>query len=92
MIRTIIWFIYFVLHLIYTLPFLCYAKYLDVRGKIEKRDKVAVRTARTWARCLVTLSGGKVTVIGMENIPTDREVVFIGNHKAILIYHFYLVM
>jgi 1-acyl-sn-glycerol-3-phosphate acyltransferase len=82
MIRTIIWFFYFGLHLIYTLPFLCYAKYLDIRGKIEKRDKVAVKAARTWARCLVTLSGAEVTVTGEENIPKDREVVFIGNHQG----------
>lgn len=82
MIRTIIWFIYFGLHLVYTLPYLAYAKYLDSKGKITNRDKVTFMTARVWARCLVKLSGAKVTVIGAENIPKDRAVVFIGNHQG----------
>lgn len=82
MIRTVIWFIYFVLHLVYTLPQMLYAKYLDARGKMAERDKVARSAAITWSRCLVSLAGAKVTVKGGENIPKDKPVVFIGNHQG----------
>ena len=29
------------------------------------------------------LAGGKATVIGLEKVPTDRAVVFVGNHRSI---------
>ena len=29
------------------------------------------------------LAGGKETVIGLENIPADRPVLFVGNHRSI---------
>lgn len=29
------------------------------------------------------LAGGKTTVIGLENVPTDRPVLFVGNHRSI---------
>ena len=29
------------------------------------------------------LAGGKATVIGLENVPTDRAVLFVGNHRSI---------
>lgn len=82
MLRTIIWFFYFGLHLVFTLPQLLHAKYLGIRGKISERDKVAASQARKWARCLVWLSGAKVSIIGQENIPQNSEVVFIGNHQG----------
>lgn len=82
MIRTIIWWIYFVLYLIFLLPALLYVKHLDMQGKSEIRDVVAVDVARKWARSLVKLSGSDIIIKGEENIPTDRPVVFIGNHQG----------
>lgn len=82
MLRTIIWFFYFGLYLVGSLPFLAYAKYLDLRGKTEKRSIVAIKAARAWARTLVKLSGTTITIIGEENIPKTGECVFIGNHQG----------
>lgn len=82
MIRTIIWWIYFVLHLLFTLPSLLYVKYLNKQGKDEIRDIVTVETARRWARALTRLSGADIIVEGEENIPKDKPVVFIGNHQG----------
>lgn len=82
MFRTIIWFIYFGLRLISTLPNLAYAKYLSRKGKIKKRDDIANKTAKSWARALVGLSGAKVKVIGEENIPDGEQVLFISNHQG----------
>ena len=29
------------------------------------------------------IAGGKTTVIGLENVPTDRPVLFVANHRSI---------
>jgi 1-acyl-sn-glycerol-3-phosphate acyltransferase len=81
MIRTIIWFIWFWVSLIFTLPFLLWTKILDKQGKEEQRIKVVNKTARVWSRAVVNLSGAKVTVEGLENLP-EGPVVFIGNHQG----------
>lgn len=82
MIRTIIWFIYFWLFLIFSLPFIAYAKIQDLLGNTKARDRIARKAARIWARSLVKLAGGKVTVTGAENLPKDESVVFISNHQG----------
>lgn len=81
MIRTIIWFIWFWVSLIFTLPFLLWTRILDKQGKEEQRIKVVNKTASLWSRSVVNLSGAKVTVEGLENLP-EGPVVFIGNHQG----------
>jgi 1-acyl-sn-glycerol-3-phosphate acyltransferase len=81
MIRTIIWFIWFWVSLIFTLPFLLWTKILDKQGKEDQRIKVVNKTASVWSRSVVNLSGAKVTVEGLENLP-EGPVVFIGNHQG----------
>jgi 1-acyl-sn-glycerol-3-phosphate acyltransferase len=81
MIRTIIWFIWFWVSLIFTLPFLLWTKLLDKQGREEQRIKVVNKTASLWSRAVVNLSGAKVTVEGLENLP-EGPVVFIGNHQG----------
>lgn len=82
MIRTVIWWIYFVLHLVFTLPSLLYAKLLDKQGKLEVRDIVAVEAARRWARALVKITGSEILIHGEENLPKDQAVLFVGNHQG----------
>lgn len=82
MIRTIVWFIYFWLYLIYLIPFMMMVRYYDRRGNIEKRDAIVNQRVRLWARALVRLAGGKISIVGEENIPKDRSVVFISNHQG----------
>ncbi|MDF2672576.1 MAG: 1-acyl-sn-glycerol-3-phosphate acyltransferase [Clostridiales bacterium] len=82
MIRTIIWFIYFWLYLIYLIPHMMMVRYYDRKGDIVKRDALVNQRVRLWARALVKLAGGKISVIGEENIPKDRSVVFISNHQG----------
>jgi 1-acyl-sn-glycerol-3-phosphate acyltransferase len=81
MIRTIIWFIWFWVSLIFTLPFLLWTKLLDKQGREEQRIKVVNKTASLWSSAVVNLSGAKVTVEGLENLP-EGPVVFIGNHQG----------
>ena len=42
------------------------------------------RYARAAMSIVWFFGGGKETVIGLENIPRDRAVVFVGNHRSLL--------
>lgn len=83
MIRTIIWFIYFWLYLIVSIP-----KYFIMKSRetssypVHKFDADMNKIVKHWSRSLVKLAGGKVDVYGEEKIPTDEAVVFVSNHQG----------
>lgn len=82
MIRTIIWFIYFGMSLILLIPSMVRVKYLENRGMLEEKDKFTDRTVKRWATNLLRLSGCEVEVEGEENIPKDKNVLFVSNHQS----------
>jgi 1-acyl-sn-glycerol-3-phosphate acyltransferase len=82
MFRTAIWFIWFWISLILSLPELLRAYILDKRGSLEKRVSVVHRTTGMWARSLVTLSGSRIKVTGQENIPAEGPVLYVSNHQS----------
>ena len=78
--RTIIWYIYFWIYLLCLLP-----KYILITLRYKKGEDVAEsvdQVASKWARSLVKLAGGKVTVVGEENLPQTGPVVFVANHQS----------
>ena len=82
MIRILIALIIVVLFLILTLPLLLV---LQIVGLFDKDKKAKVSQAVIkWAFNLVLLiCGTKVAVYGRENVPDDRSVLFVGNHRSI---------
>ena len=82
MIKTIVWFTYFGVYLLLTLPALLKVKRLDQQGKVEERDHLVHQKAQNWARRLVNLSGAQIHVMGAENIPTEGPVLFVSNHQG----------
>jgi 1-acyl-sn-glycerol-3-phosphate acyltransferase len=81
MLRTIIWFIWFWVSLIFTIPPLLYTKLIDKQNKVEKRIKVVHKVTSLWARIVVNLSGSKIKVLGEENLQ-EGPVLFIANHQS----------
>ncbi len=82
MLRTIVWFSYFWLYLIKIMP-----RYFTVNrflkdGKIKERDILVDSVASKWAKDLLKLAGASVKVIGAENVPSDRTVLFVSNHQG----------
>lgn len=64
-------------------------KLLKEINKIEKagneqevKEKIAPLVI-DWAKYCVDATGTQVEVTGIENVPTDRSVVYIGNHQGI---------
>lgn len=82
MIRTIIWFIWFSLSLIMTIPFILRTRYLEKKGKTLERDTLVYKITNLWASSLLKVAGVKVTIHGIENVPKNKTVLFIGNHQG----------
>ncbi len=82
MLRTIVWYLYFFFYLIKVMPAYYKANSLLKKGRIEERDKIVNRITTKWAKDLLRLAGAKVTVIGAENVPKDRTVLFVSNHQG----------
>lgn len=81
MIRFIIIFVCVVLFLIVSLPI---QFVLFIIGKFNPEIKGRVSLAIVgWAfRCVKVISGVDLTVIGEENVPKDRPVLYISNHRS----------
>ncbi|ODA42868.1 lysophospholipid acyltransferase family protein [Desulfosporosinus sp. BG] len=82
MFRTIVWFAYFWLYLIKIMPSYFKVNSLLEKQKINERDKLVNSVASKWAKDLLNFAGAKVTVIGAENVPLDRAVLFVSNHQG----------
>lgn len=81
MIRTIIWFIWFWVSLVLTIPALLYVKVLDKLNKTERRIELVHKVTKAWAKSLLWLSGAKIKVEGEENIP-EGPVLYVSNHQS----------
>jgi len=82
MIRFILAVTFLVLFLIVTLPV------VGVEWLIHKKfpyqaDISQLRMAQWVMRVVIRMCGIQLTVTGEENIPTDRAVVYVGNHRSI---------
>lgn len=82
LIRTIIWFIYFWVSLILLIPARLKLKKMNNEERIEEKDRLVDKAVKHWADSLLKLAGCEVEVIGEENVPKDRNVLFVSNHQG----------
>lgn len=79
--RTILALIWVVVYVILAIPAMIYM--MIIHGKDPWR---AEKTARAWIcflfRGLILLAGTRVTIRGLENVPEDTAVIYIGNHRS----------
>lgn len=92
MIRTILVFTVVAIFLIISLPLL---GILWIIGKFKPnvRDRVSLSIVQFMFRVVLFLAGTKVTIKGTENLPTDRSVLYMGNHRSffdIIINYIYM--
>lgn len=79
--RTLIWFIYFWLYLLFLIPRMKKAERLAAEGKNDELDVLVQYNVRAWAGALLRLAGVSVTVTGLEHIP-KCPAVFVCNHQG----------
>lgn len=81
MIRLIIVVLFVVLFLICSIPLLIIEWIIGkFNMDIKNRSSLAIVN---WAfRCVLFLSGVKITYLGEENVPKDQAVLYVGNHRS----------
>ncbi|SFD06347.1 lysophospholipid acyltransferase family protein [Clostridium uliginosum] len=82
MIRTII----FSLNVIFSLMLISICKikinFLENRGKLKERAEFIHNITTKWTKFVMKLSGAKINVIGLDNLPKDETILFISNHQS----------
>lgn len=81
MIRFILTLTFLVLFLILTIP-LRGIEHLIGKFNPELRDKSSLAIVKWAFRCCIFTAGTRVDYIGLENVPKDIPVMYIGNHRS----------
>ena len=81
MIRLFLLLLYLLLYFILGLPVLFFLWLVGIKHPLIK-DKWSHAIVQWAFRCLLFLSGTKLTVKGLENIPSDQAVLFVANHRS----------
>lgn len=81
MIRFILTFGFLVIFLIVTIP-VRGVEHIIGRFNPELRDKSSLAIVNWALRCCIFTSGVKVDYIGLENVPKDIAVMYVGNHRS----------
>lgn len=82
MIRSIYWYLVFFINLLFSLPSLIKANSLAKKGLFNEKDEIVNKATKKWASTLLKAAKVKVNIHGLENIPLDSNVLFIGNHQG----------
>lgn len=70
-----------VLFLILSVPILIFEWFLGRKNQ-QLRNEQSISIVRKVFRFILMLSGVTITVKGEENIPKDRAVLYVGNHRS----------
>ena len=81
MIRFILVCIVVIGYLILSIPILL-VEWIIGRFSPEKKDISSLRIIQAVFRFILKITGAKITVIGEENVPKDKAVLYVGNHRS----------
>lgn len=82
MLKSILWYVKFVVCLVLKTPQLKKAEKILAEEGQEAFDHYCYPIVSAWAEARLRDSGAKVTVIGAEKLPRDRNVLFVSNHQS----------
>jgi len=82
MIKTILFYIAFWALIALSFPVALVASVFYNLGFIDQTRAFLHKAAQLWAKLVICMSGSKLTVTGMENIPANVGVCFVGNHQG----------
>lgn len=81
--RRLLFFLIMPLHFLLGMPLLGLVHLVGTRNK-KLQYKWTYKYNRLTAWWLYVIAGAKVHASGLENIPTDHNVLYVGNHKSML--------
>ena len=70
-----------ILFLIFSIPILIAENYIGKRNP-EKKGRQSLSIVRFMFRRILKVAGVHITVKGIENIPEDQAVLYVGNHRS----------
>lgn len=82
MLRTIFFYPCLIISLIFASILRFKVKYLTSKGDLRERRKYIHKVTHSWGKFVIRVSGAKVNVIGSENLPKDKTVLFVSNHQS----------
>jgi 1-acyl-sn-glycerol-3-phosphate acyltransferase len=80
-IRLILELLFIGVFLVLSIPLMVAEKIIEKRS-IKARDDSSFAIIKWAFKVILFISGTKVDYIGTENIPTDRAVLYVGNHRS----------
>lgn len=69
------------LFLVFSIPVLIVERYIGKRDP-QKKGRQSLAIVRFMFRRILEVSGVHITVKGLENIPNDQAVLYVGNHRS----------
>lgn len=81
-IRMVIWYMTAYTYLIFTYPMVWFVKYLIYRNKIEYIDAIANMIMIRFSKLMFYITGSRMLISGLNNIPKDKPVLFVSNHQG----------
>lgn len=75
--------LYIVIHRLFSIIFMVKYAFLKKFSTKEKQNLYAYKWLQSLAKGVTFCAGAKIIVKGKENIPKDKAVLFISNHKSI---------
>lgn len=82
MIRTVFFYLCMLISLLVASVFRIKIKILTNKGDIEKRKEFIHKVTYIWSNFIMKVSGAKVNIVGLDNIPKDKTILFISNHQS----------
>ena len=82
MIRTIIFYSYMGLSLLFASFFRIKISFLTRKGDLEGRRKYIHKITANWAKLVMKAAGARINIVGLENIPKDQTLLFVSNHQS----------
>lgn len=82
MLRSIYWYTNFIFSLIFKQSKLKKVDKLLEQDKKEEYEDTVYNLVTEWAKDRVKASGAKINVIGLENIPDVKGILFVANHQS----------
>lgn len=70
-----------ILFLVFSIPLLIWEEWLGKKNP-EKKDLQSLHVVQAMFRLLLKIAGVHITVKGQENVPKDRAVLYVGNHRS----------
>jgi 1-acyl-sn-glycerol-3-phosphate acyltransferase len=81
MLRTVYFYTLLWIGLLLTIPAMLVVEAVNLFSK-PKAETFAHSVAKIWGKSVVAISGSKVEITGLENIPKEGSVLFISNHQS----------